>query len=265
MQTKISTPENTAPATTKKDVVAESVAQDCLVLFRKAQAKYINSQRSGFHVSDYIYECMRKTALTKMAEESNAIGGMSMEMMSILYVGQAIHHASNLNGVAHELSFCYDIVNDKAIPFDDQGKPKIPEGRPQIDFLVGTLDDMAFNETINGNIIIDKKTVAYKGYTPRSASDHHKEQTNLYRLLLNKCKKMDALWGCNLYIDISERTEKIYPFAYRLYDVATTLKKLKDRRQEILNWHETGELPDRVITWACNYCSQAFNCFKEND
>jgi len=186
-------------------------------------------------------------------------------------------------GIAHEIPLCYDIVNDKAVPFKrvctkcnrkecDEEKcganayqniPQIPADRKLIDFVIGTCDDVIVDPLV-GNVIVDKKTADYRGYVPKQASEHHVEQVNLYRLLLNKCKKMDAEWGCNIYIDTSEK-DKVYSFAYRLRPIEDTLQRLRERREILVKWQENGQLPPRVISWGCDYCSYAQACFSRND
>lgn len=260
----------------RKDLIAEQVGQNCLIRFKKAQAKIVLSDRVGYHVSDYIYPCMRKTAFSKQTEALGVKGVMGAESVGTLYLGQIVHQHSHLQGFGHEIPMCYDIVKDKSIPFDKDGVPKgmdfdkegrgiSIEGRPLIDFIIGTTDDVVLDDAIANNVIIDKKTRDYKGFVPRQANEQDKEQINLYRLMLNKCKKTDATWGCSLYIDVGERTQKVYSFAYRLDEIDYTLKKLKEKREILIKWQKTGELPARVLSWACDYCSHYLACFSRND
>lgn len=256
----------------KKDNDLTEVADLAYIQFRKAQAQLLDSKRFGIHVTDYNKPCMRNVAyLLMLGGDSNF---MDTETMGRFYTGQIVHKHSNLQGIANEMSFCYDIPNDKPIKLDKDGIPegleydkktKAPigiNGRPFIDFVFGSLDDL-ITHTRLGNVIVDKKTYEFKGYEPKKAYDHHVEQVEMYRLMLNKCKKLDAQYGCNLYIE--KGGSRIWRFAYRLSGIDLILKKLQLKYETLKLWHDTGELPDRNITWLCEgYCPVAKRCFSDS-
>lgn len=256
----------------RKDPLLTEVGNFCYTQFRKAQAKVVDSERIGLHVSDYIKDCARNVAYLQMAGTSG-IDFMDTETMDVFYVGKIYHANSNLQGLANELAFCYDIPKDKAVKFDKDGKPEGMkydkagkaigiDGRPLIDFVFGALDDLVIHPAI-GNIIVDKKTYTFKGYEPKKPYDHHVAQINLYRLLLNKCKKIDATYGCNLYIE-KGGSGRIWRFPYRLAEISSTLKYLRDKYAILKKWYDTKELPERTINWMCDgYCPVAKQCFMD--
>lgn len=243
------------------DEQLKAVADTAYIAYCKAKCRTVDDDREGYHVSDYVNECMRQTAYKKLFHNK---GIMSAESVTRLWMGKAVHELSNLGGIINESTMCYDLIEDKAVPIKD-GKIQFPKGRDLIDFIVGTPDDVLHDEAL-GNIIVDKKTMEFHGYIPKKPYDHHVEQLNLYRVLLNKCRNMDAKWGCSFYIDVGNRDQAPVRLAYPLTNPDITLAKLITKRDSLLEWQKTGKLPPRVISYACDgYCSFFLACFKEKD
>lgn len=257
------------PAKLTNKELAKAIGDNAYIQFRKAQMQELNGDRIGYHVSDYVGECMRRTALSKMYGEAQSVAGLKsplrMEGVGAIYIGNVIHEHSDLAGIGHELALCYDVVKHKNVPFDKNGVPQIPKGRDLIDFIIGSCDDI-IDDPLVGNVIVDKKTMDLKGFKPKKAYDHHIDQINYYRYLLMKCKKIDAGWGCSFYIDLDERTAGTFRFAYPLLSVDKIEKELMEKREKLIVWRKTNKLPERVLNWACDkYCSVASECFRRAD
>ena len=107
--------------------------------FRKAQVKAMETPRLGkIHVSDVIKPCMRNVIYKKILPHT----GMTTEDMRSLYLGQAIHNASQVAELEnHEMFLGYNYVRDEVVTLDEA--KKIPEDDPRhLDIIYGSLDDL---------------------------------------------------------------------------------------------------------------------------
>lgn len=245
----------------------DDIKNDVFQKYRNAQLKAMNTNRLGqLHVSDVIAPCMRKVWYGK---NDKGYKSMDTESMRSLYFGQIIHsHTELAKPEFHEMTMAYNYVTDKVV--DLEKMKDVPLDDPiWWDILIGTLDDLL---EINGEYIIcDKKTTGSidwfsKEKTP--ANDSHINQLNHYRLLLQKCKNIDAKYGCIIYIDSknSQRFEKPIIKPLRLKPIEEALENIKKQGSIIKKSMTLNQIPDRTICFLCSgMCPYASVCMKNDD
>jgi len=238
-------------------VLKSKIESDVYFAFRKSQveALFKGDRTPGIHVSDLIKDCMRYTIYGKVLPPINK----STEDMKSMYFGQAVHSNSNMASKPeyHEMELIYNWVKDTMATAVD---PKNPW-----DYITGTIDDLL---EVEGELIIsDKKTTGSLDYFKRygKASDSHKAQTNMYRVLLNKCKNLDSKWGCNVYIsNCIEKDKRDQPviLSYKLEKPEETLEIMLKGSKLIKDSMLKGTLPGRTKCFLCDgMCPHASLCF----
>lgn len=250
------------PKKVVQNIALDKLQDTVYFLFRKEQAKLVNSDRSGeFHATDWEKECMRNVVYGKMGNER--IGHMDAEQMSTFWQGQIVHLHSNLGGDLHEIGMAYNFVKDVVYKKNAEGKWDIPT-EERANTCVGTLDDL-IEVSAGVFAIVDKKTYNFKGYELKKPYDHHVNQINIYRLLLQKCKGVDATYGCNIYIDKQDGGSKPLVFAYELRPIEQTQAELIEKANVVGEWIKTGKLPPRTRNFLCDgYCPHSMRCALED-
>jgi len=247
-------------------MVLKSYIQDAAYFaFRRAQIKGLETDRLDcIHVSDLISPCMRNVIYSKITPEKSS----TTEDMKFLYFGQCLHANSNMASKPeyHEMKLLYNWVTD--------AEQLIVMKENKWDYIAGSIDDII---EVDGELIIcDKKTTGSIDYfspnswnkgTPR-ANEGHKLQTNMYRVLLNKCKKLDAKWGCNIYIDncvSKDKKDKPSAIAYKLQDPEETLGQMVQAAEIIKEAMTEGVLPERTKNYLCDgVCPHSTKCFTDD-
>ena len=160
-----------------------------------------------------------------------------------------------------------DYPQDEPVTLEEARK--IPVGDPKhLDIIYGSIDDIL---EYKGDVIIaDKKTTGAINYFKKDrigASDQHKAQINVYRVLLKKCYDIDAKWGCDIYIPNSiskEERDIIVPKAFKLDSIEETLTTMIEQAKFIKASMIKKALPERTKCFLCNsMCPYATKCFTD--
>jgi len=233
--------------------------------FRKAQVKAMEIPRLGkIHVSDVIKPCMRNVIYKKTLPHT----GMTTEDMRSLYLGQAIHNASQVAELEnHEMFLGYNYVRDEVVTLDEA--KKIPEDDPRhLDIIYGSLDDLV--KVGQEWVICDKKTTGSIDYFSRynsKPSESHVDQINCYRVLLKKCYDIDATFGCIIYLSNGidkEKRDKPVVMSFKLKPIDETLEKIIKQGRIIKASLTKKILPERTKCFLCDgMCPYATKCFTE--
>ena len=212
----------------------------------------------GYHVSDFVSPCLRKSYYNITEPKPP----FDEEKGRILWLGNIIHEHIALSEI-NELTMCYDIVEDVAIP------PAIaanmtPEQRKNL--ITGSLDDLI---KYNGEYIIgDKKTWQGRGWEKEKPNPEYVAQLNIYRVLLKESWNIDATSGCLLFMDKTENLRP-QPMAFRLQDIDITKEFMRKTLKELQK--EGG--PEANPCWLCEgknktgkiYCDYWEKCNSETD
>lgn len=238
-------------------IMKEEIETAVTEAFHKAQDKLLEhtsgSRINTFHVTDFVSPCLRKTWYQKRIKKP-----MGRDVKSILYHGLIVHEHSQLSHF-HEVTMCYDIVEDKS--YTPQEVSQMP-WQKTLNMITGTLDDLM---RVNGEYVIaDKKTWNNKGYVKLTPDEGYIKQLSIYRVLLEKAYGIDAKWGCLLYLDKTHDLSES-PMAFELDSIEDTkaflLKSLK----------ELQGFPDANPCWLCNgknrqgkiYCPYLEQCTRD--
>lgn len=244
------------------DDTVEALKSGIYFAVRRVQAEMIQSDRSGeLHVSDINKECHRNSVYSLRSPRE---GNLSTDSIETFWLGQMLHRTMDLKGILHEATMCYDLVGENVIPVKD-GKVQWPDGFNKLHALIGSTDDvLQFNGV---NVIVDKKTYTPNSYYPlKDAYEHHKDQINMYRFLLKKCKNVDIQYGANVYFNKRDGLSNPLVFVYKLEEIDVIHARLLSAHKIILEHMSKGTLPPRTKNWACDgYCPFAMRCFLEDD
>lgn len=233
-----------------------SLLQDAIYFdFRKRQYKAMEKYRTGFHVSDYVQDCMRKVFYSHLSSlQDNS--GMDTDTMSTLFTGEAAHQL--LDSVYNdETTLKWDIRLDQEVDMSTH----------PYDRIHGECDAV-YQLEIDGekhNVIVDYKTWTNNGYKKRAPNDNHVKQINIYNFLIQRSipKKWGLIeYGSVIYLD---KTDNLKPliFVFKLDDIEEIKKDLVVKHNELLEGIATGKLPERVKTWMCEYCPYVERCVQE--
>lgn len=107
-------------------------------------------------------------------------------------------------------------------------------------------------------IVVDKKTCRM---IPREPYSHHVKQVEMYRaMLLERGYEVERL--AILYIDVSKPEIKAYSWEPQ-FDPLDVLDEMLTKKAVLLDALKSGIAPPRHVSWECNYCPYAWQCFKE--
>jgi len=247
-------------------ITNEEINNVAYFAWRKAQLEAMGTERLGkIHVSDLIKPCMRNVMYGKFTPEEYKV--MDTEDMKSMFYGQVIHKTTNLSTdpKMNETFLAYDYEQD--VPLTYKEAKSIPLDDPrQLDIIYGSVDDII--EYKGETIIVDKKTTGSIDYFARpqaKASDSHRLQINCYGVLLEKCHKIKATRGCNIYISNSvskEKRDMPVPITYKLGKPEEYLNMMVTNARVIKNSILNGQLPERTKCFLCDgMCNYASKCF----
>jgi hypothetical protein len=216
----------------------EAIEKSVVDAFHEAQDRLLNqstgSRINTLHVSDFVSPCLRKTWYQKRIKKP-----IERNVKSILYHGLIVHEHSQLSHF-HEVTMCYDIIEDKAYTPQEVANM---HWKDTANIITGSLDDLM--RVGDEYVIADKKTWNNKGYEKRTPDESYVKQLSIYRVLLEKAYGIDAKWGCLLYLDKAhDLTEK--PMAFELDSINDTKRFL------IENLSELQGKPDPNPCFLCN-------------
>jgi len=216
----------------------ERIEQFVLDAYHNAQDRLLNTSTGSrirtLHVSDFVSPCLKKVYYQKTFPKP-----MEQKTKSILYHGLVIHEHTQLSHF-HEVTFCYDIIND--IGYTPQEVAEMPRAETK-NIISGTLDDLL--KVGDKYVIADKKTWNGKGYKKKAPDESYVRQLSIYRVLLEKSYGIDAEYGCLLYLDKGNDLEEL-PMSFLLHDKEVTKDFLKYTLKQLQG------VPDATPCWLCN-------------
>lgn len=250
-------------------VLKSEIESDVYFRYRQAQQRILQTDRLPcIHVSDLLKECQRYIVYGKITPDEYVTSNTE-DMKSLIY-GQMLHREIKLGEEKdNEIALLWNWVEDNSLEDWLTEDKNWHKGKPW-DYISGTIDDIV--KVKDEYIICDKKTTGnMNSYSLKKgiAYDNHKLQTNMYRVLLNKCLNIDAKWGCNIYIsnnispeDGSIDKPRIIP--YKLNKVEDTLPLMLERAKLIKEAMTQKKIPPPTYNFMCDgFCSHAQKCFTE--
>lgn len=232
----------------------ERVREDIYFQFRAKQYAAIEGKRVGiFHVSDYVNACARNAYYTHL-KSGDHVGGITTKTMSVFFAGEAVHRLLDTSGGGSETKLMWNIVDDMPV---EEMPTDISEA---LKVLVGEYD--AEYNTVDGPVLVDYKTWLSNGSTwrRRAVDDAHKRQVEYYSYLTWKNHGYQPLYGSVIYMDFSERLEKPDVYTFKIRSVEAIEAELLGRYAEFRSAYENDILPDRTLSWKCDYCPYVDHC-----
>jgi len=235
----------------------EQIQNTVLTSFQKAVSttleKNNGSRIKTVHVSDFVSPCLRKSYYNQHITDSE----QDTIKNKVLFMGVILHEHTKLSHF-HEVTMCYDIVNDRSMTPQDVEDLKDPAG-----IITGTLDDLV--KVGNEFVIVDKKTWNARGFVKTEPDESYFKQLSIYRVLLKESYNIDAKYGCLLYLDKSNDLNET-PLAFELASINETKQFLRQTYNEL-----TCGMPPPTITYLCNgknkfgriYCPYLEQCKKD--
>lgn len=225
----------------KTDVYADIIK----TTFMQKVLDNLEEHREGIHVSDLVYDCIRRAYYNKKygnsieytsGEDIKTSGSLTEREIMTFWIGKKIHELPIT--ALHETPIEYKGVR-------------------------GTFDEAL---TINGDfIIIDKKTVSK---LPSRPYEHHKTQIKYYALMYWKTKNVKAKYGAVLYIlkDTSMNNDEIvrvFVFPITDKDYEDTEVTFIERLTILKNALDKDIPPQRTPSFMCRYCPWQELCFRQ--
>lgn len=220
----------------------ERYADAIKVTFMQKVIADLEEHREGIHVSDLVYNCLRKAYFGKKfgkAIESLDSGvpvtGLTEREIMTFWIGKKIHELP--------------ITNLHETPLEYMG-------------VTGTFDEALW---INDDfIIIDKKTT---GRLPSRPYEHHKKQIMFYALMYWKTKGIKANYGSVIYILKNTGMEndeivRVFTFPITEKDYEKIEVEFVVKSTTLKNALEKDVPPPREPSFLCKYCPWQEMCFK---
>jgi CRISPR/Cas system-associated exonuclease Cas4 (RecB family) len=222
----------------EKPQVDKSVETDIANRFWKAVIKRIeedSGDRSGIHVTDLVYDCLRRAYYDKkLGELVSAVS--DSEGLMVLWIGQMLHEMPFGEGCEHE----------KPIEITFEGSVKV-EGR---------VDELC--QLSNGShIVIDKKTTRN---IPNAPYDHHVKQVLFYSAILTKVYGYKVSSAGVFYLDVANLKTKLYIIPVTPLMIEAALKEMERKARLLKQALDTGIPPTPEPGWLCSYCPYFKKC-----
>lgn len=202
-------------------------------LFLKKVAEDLKSERTGIHVSDLVYDCLRRAYYGKKYGEvledlgMEGVKGLDEATMLTFWIGHKLHEIKLSD--MHEYTM-------------------------EVEGIVGTADEIL--KIGDEYIILDKKTTRR---LPNSPYEHHVKQVEYYSAMFYKVHGINVRLGAILYIDVSNKKSKVFVFKLR-ENKDSVLKEMIQRKEEIEKALKSDEVPSAKVSWLCDYCSFFEKC-----
>jgi CRISPR/Cas system-associated exonuclease Cas4 (RecB family) len=193
-----------------------------------------SGDRSGIHVTDLVYSCLRRAYYDKTLGE--AAGAVSdNEGMMVVWIGQMLH------GMPIDPDKC---EHEKKVEIELDGV-KV-EGR--VDELCRIGDSY---------IVVDKKSTRN---IPNNPHDHHIKQVLFYSAILTKKYGYRVSHAGILYLDVANLKVKFFVIPITAQMVDTALREVEAKAKILQNaiTHKTAPAPDPG--WLCSYCPYFKRC-----
>lgn len=216
----------------------DHVRQGVLGRFWLASIKYLEEQsgdRSSIHVTDLVYDCMRRAYYDKVVGDAIT----ESKGLMIVWIGQLLHSMPMCE--EHEVSVSYE--------FEREGRKYRIEGR---------IDELC---VFDGRlVVVDKKTTRD---IPRSPYEHHVKQVLMYSFILWKTRGVKPSYVSILYIDVASGQADAFVIPVEEMSLSIIGREMEDKAVELASALESGKPPRAVRGWLCGYCSHFKRCVKD--
>lgn len=242
-----------------EEVFRQRIRDGVLSSLHDAQELLINgstlSRINTWHVSDFVSPCLRKSYYSHIRKLPQVLDDKKRR---ILFHGLIVHEHTQL-AKFHEITMCYDILNDVAVQPEIVMKMNESETK---NIVTGTCDDLM--KIDNEFVLVDKKTWSAHGYVKTIPNEEYVKQLNIYRVLLNESYGIDPKWGCLMFLDKSDDLCEL-PMEFPLAPINETKQFMRDALRQL-----NSEPPPNPC-WLCNgqnrdsriYCDYLDICNKE--
>lgn len=241
------------------ELLRQHIRDGVLSSLHDAQELLINGSTSSridtWHVSDFVSPCLRKSYYNHVRKLPQILDDKKRR---ILFHGLIVHEHTKLARF-HEITMCYDIMNDVSIQPEIVMKMDKSETR---NIITGTCDDLM--KIDNKFVLVDKKTWSAHGYVKTTPNEDYVKQLNIYRVLLKMSYGIDPEWGCLMFLDKSDDLSEL-PMEFPLAPINETKQYLRDTLRQLQSepapnpcWLCSGQNKDGRI-----YCDYLDPCNKE--
>jgi CRISPR/Cas system-associated exonuclease Cas4 (RecB family) len=215
----------------------KAIEMDISNRFWRAVIKKVEEEsgdRSGIHVTDLVYDCLRRAYYDKKL--GDLISAVSdSEGLMVVWIGQMLHEMP------------IDPVNcehEKEIEIEFDGV-KV-EGR--VDELCRLGDSY---------IVIDKKSTRS---IPSNPLDHHIKQVLFYSAILTrKCGYRVSHVGV-MYLDVANLKTKLFIIPINTQIVEVALREMERKAKLLSQALQTNNPPAPDPGWLCSYCPYFKKC-----
>lgn len=195
--------------------------------FVKSVVDSMKEERYGIHVSDLVYECLRRAYYGHIYKTDDS--ELDDKTLFTFWIGKKLHEVE-----------VTDMHEFEVEAFGVKGR---------IDEVIKVGEEY---------VIIDKKTTRHEVEKPYQ---HHIKQVQYYAVLLRAMKGISAKYGSIVYINVSVPDARVYVFDIgNLDEIEAELKKKASTLQKAL---EEGEPPEANPYWLCKYCAYRDVCSRE--
>lgn len=206
---------------------------EIITRFWTSLVKDVAEDRSNeIHVSDLLYECVRRAWYSKKVGEVVA----DPHGLIAVWVGKKLH----------EMPICDE--HEVEVKYTTQDGVEV----------VGRIDELC--RSGDEYVIIDKKTTRQ---IPSKPYDHHIKQTLYYAYMLQKQRGVRVGKVAILYIDVSNLEIKPYVIPVNQIAIEQAGREMEERARILKQSLEADKPPERQIGWWCSYCSMFRRCFTE--
>ena len=193
-----------------------------------------SGDRRGIHVTDLVYDCLRRAYYDKrLGELISAVS--DSEGLMVVWIGQMLHE----------------------MPID----PARCEHEKQIEVeldgvkVEGRIDEVCrFGET---HVVIDKKSTRT---IPSSPYDHHVKQVLFYSAILIKRYGYRVSHAGILYLDVANLKTRLFIFPVSMQMVDVAMKEMEKKAKTLHHSLSRNIPPPPDPGWLCSYCPYFKRC-----
>jgi len=222
----------------EKPQADKAVEIDIANRFWRAVIKRIeedSGDRSGIHVTDLVYDCLRRAYYDKkLGDLVSAVS--DSEGLMVLWIGQMLHEMPFGEGCEHEKPV--EIVFDGGVKVE------------------GRVDELC-QLSSGAYIVVDKKTARS---IPNAPYDHHVKQVLFYSAILSKVYGYKIASAGVFYLDVANLKTKLYVIPVTQLMIEAALKEMEKKARALYQALKTGIPPSPEPGWLCSYCPYFKKC-----
>lgn len=202
--------------------------------FMRAVVRDVSDEtRVGVHVTDIVYDCLRRAYYQIMLRGSEfEVLGMKEDDYIYTWIGRKLHETD------------FSELHEFEVEFND---------------VKGTVDEVF--KVGDAVVVVDKKSTRK---VPPKPYEHHVKQVCYYGFMLDRLGVVSGKhwFGCILYIDVNSGTAVPMAFEFKPSDYAQEFVSKSNAIHEALS---KRMLPSANVGWVCNYCSYVGLCMRDKE